>query len=354
MNTLQRMVAIATLSAPIITGQITPANAKDRNFFNRTEPSAANDPRRNLPKEDNKAKWFYQRWYECCNRTVCLGDHIEFAKKRCNLDKKEYHSLFVVDESEKNPSYAGKIARVHIPSNPKGKPLIILITGNGEDISERDTGLSYIFHKIKQDNNATVLWLRTGFVMDEVDNIISWNGNYAYEHEVVYQHTKNIIEDYIKECEPSEIRMAGFSWGGGTIQKFSHDEDLLCSKPVTVTVMIDGIELGGRYLGRPVRERPEFKNSPNHAHMHYYQKPQSFDRGGLGAPVSDLATIYGSPPLKYIQGTTCYGLIKTWSSVIDKRPGDIVERIYGTNHNKIDIDVKDKVYKNLTTGLTTK
>ena len=261
--------------------------------------------------------------------------------------------MFVVNEADKNPDYVGKIARVHIPPNPKGKPLIILFTGNGEKIplDEDRSGISHTFHKIKEDNNAIVIWFRTGFAMDEVKNLFVLNGKYAYEHEVVYEHTKNIIEDLIKEYNPSEIRMAGYSWGGGTIQKLSHDKDCLQGKPVKVTVMVDAIELGMRHFRSSVRERPEFNNSPNHIHFHYYQKSQTLDKG-LATPVADILLPYGDTPIKRVFEKRFFGLITTWHSVIDKQPGDVIERIPDTDHMKIDNVIKDKIYSGVISGMS--
>lgn len=71
----------------------------------------------------------------------------------------------------------------------------------------------------------------------------------------------------------TDIRIAGYSRGGGTIQQLAYDEDWRNDLPVKTTIMPDAVDLDCSSLGGAVHERPEFETCENHRHRHIFQIP---------------------------------------------------------------------------------
>jgi len=348
-------------------------SGKERTFFNTTDPEAIYDPKRNFTVEELHEKFKNEPWYKRMIARVryhaSTTYQLEHAKERLGLDKETYLNLFVVSENAGNRDYRGKIARIYVPPKPEGKPMFLLFNGNGEKVfaSENRSGISYIFNRIKEANNAIVMQLRPSFVMDQLGAFFTWTGKYAYQTDVLFRHRKTIIEDVIDMYHPSRLGLGGFSMGGGDIDELSKKNDILGENgeatlqgvPIANTVYIDAIQPGVCKLGAPVSDRPYFDNPVKRGHYHtvYYQIPPGQDNILGGTTTMDLIELSGAPPRKPtykkvgIPFTDIYTWVK-WDSKPDIHPGDLVKRIYGTGHNSIDTVVREEAYKRLILGMT--
>ena len=104
---------------------------------------------------------------------------------------------------------------------------------------------------------------------------------------MIYEHTKNIIEDCINgkgifeehlhlHLKPSKIILCGYSWGGGTIDKLLKDNwNKTNNVPIGATAYIDAIKLGSFNLGCPIDRRPLYSQN----HINFYQNNSMFLNG---------------------------------------------------------------------------
>ena len=292
----------------------------------KTEPQIIDCPKRNFTKEELreeiKNKWFGYRWYRNTKYHLSNEDQIKYAHNRCNMSLEDYRRLFVRYEHDKDETFLGKVCRAYIPDNPKGKALYILTLGHTQKLtnSPDDVGIIAIYDRLVREKKGIVLLFMTGSVLDEVDNALALKSRFT-EHEVLFAHMERNIKDFIDQYSPSELRFAGFSWGGGAIAKLSRNQWWRSSIPVKATVFIDATNLGGRNLATACRERPYFNDSPNHHHYHIYQRKEGIH------PVR----VQGNYPQK----------TKYWKKIPtgfkrDWYEGDVHWRVPKTEHNSID------------------
>ena len=239
---------------------------------------------------------------------------------------------FIRFESDKETSLQGKICRAYIPPSPKGKPLYVLILGHAEelDISTKYSGIMYFYQKLIEEEKGIALLFKTGLAQDEFIDMISSKNPSKNTPQTVFENTKNIIQALIKEHNPKELRFVGYSWGGGTIDKLTTSDEWRQGTSVKTTVMIDPIILGGKYLGIALRKRPEFKDSPEHKHMHIYQHNPNLKLSEW------FTTLQGNYPIKKVKDEK-----ENIKFIKDERPGDIIWHIPNTAH--LDIDDVDEV-----------
>lgn len=267
-----------------------------------------------------------------------LKKKLKQAEEQYGLSNEKYHKKFVHFEGDKNESLKGKICRAYIPPNPKEKPLYVLVLGHveGLDFPREQSGIIDFYEKLKKDENGTVLLFRTGLAINELELILSPEKDFDYEPSIVLQNTKNILRNFIKEYNPKEIRLAGFSWGGGTIAKLAEDNSWRQKVAVKRTVMIDPIAYGIFNFGGALRKRVEFDGSLEHKNFHAYQRNDNL-------PFLEwLTTIRGDYPSKRIKDED-----GTYKRVKDERPGDVIWRVLDTSHLEIDDrnDVRRRGYE---------
>lgn len=247
---------------------------------------------------------------------------------------------FIQLENEKKDLLEEKICRAYIPPHPKKKPLYILILGHTEalDVSTKYSGIMHFYQKLIEEEKGIALLFKTGSAQNEFLNIIS-SEEQKNTPQAVLKHTKNIIKGFIQEYNPTELRFAGYSWGGGTIDDLSIDHEWRQNTPVKTTVMIDPIILGGKYAGIALRKRPEFKDSPDHKHMHIYQRSPNLKLSEW------FTTLQGNYPVKKVKDEK-----DNTKLVKDERPEDIILHIPNTTHLDIDDieEVRQKAYLFLT------
>jgi hypothetical protein len=265
-----------------------------------------------------------------------------------DLQKSVLPELLCKDENKKLINFEGtdeplkgKICRAYLPKEPQGKPLFILVLGHAQelDCSSDYSGIICLYEKLKKEEIGTVLLFRTGLAIDEVGSMLSSDYKPQYEPTAVVKQTKDVIQDFIIRYKPAELRLTGFSWGGGTIAELARDDNWRQSVPVARTVMIDPISFGSFGFGLPSRKRPEFTNSPKHRNFHVYQRNDNLS-------VKDMvSTLQGNYPTKLIKDQQ--GKFKV---VKDERPDDVIWQVPNTSHYQIEIlpEVKDKAYKFLT------
>ena len=237
-----------------------------------------------------------------------------------------------------NEALKGKICRAYLPKEPEGKPLFVLILGHAQelDCSSDYSGIICLYEKLKKEERGVVLLFRTGLAVDEIGSMFSSDYKPQYEPTAVVKQTKDVIQDFITRYKPEELRLAGFSWGGGTIAELARDDSWRQSVPVARTVMIDPISFGSFGFGWPLRKRPEFKDSPKHRNLHAYQRNDNLS-------VKDMvSTLQGNYPTKIVKDKE--GKFKV---VKDERPGDVIWQVSDTSHYQIEIlpKVKDKAYE---------
>lgn len=249
----------------------------------------------------------------------------------------EYKAL-IKFEDDKKEIFDEKIARAYIPKNLKGKPLFILILGQveGLDYPSDISGIIHFYERLVKEDKGTVLLFRTGLAEDEIGSMLSSKEGKSLEPNKVFKQTKEIINDFIHKLKPSEIRFAGYSWGGGTIFNLSQENDWQNRVPVKCTVMIDPIYLGSFSFGAALRTRAEFKDSPGYRNFHVYQR-----RDDLSL-TEWIVTIQGNYPIKLINDENGNPIL-----VKDERPGDFIWQVSDTDHLRIDDvnEVREKGYE---------
>lgn len=302
----------------------------------KTNPNIINCSKRNLTKEELqkeiKDTFFGYRWYRNGRFHLSNADQIKYAHNRCNMPRENYRELFVRYEHDKNETYLGKLCRAYIPPDPKGKPMYVLTLGHTQKLTEssKDSGIVAIYERLVREEKGIVLMFITGSVLDEVDNALAFQSRFT-EHEVLFAHMERNIKDFIDQYNPKELRLAGFSWGGGAIAKLSKNEWWRSNVPVKSTVFIDAINMGGRNLATACRTRPNFGDSPKHHHYHIYQRKD------------------GIHPLR-VQGNyptiTKYSRKVPISTERDLPQGDVHWRVPDTEHNSLDDlpDVREWAY----------
>ncbi|MBI3308885.1 MAG: hypothetical protein HYZ79_05890 [Candidatus Melainabacteria bacterium] len=310
----------------------------ENGFWNQTDPDEVKNPKRNYTRdrlnEDIKDKWFYEQWYKIAKFNLSLSDHINFARNYNDLPIDEYIKLWVKNENESSP-LSGKICRAYVPRNPSEKPIYVLVLGNSEKLDKDPnySGVVDLYDKLVKDDKGIVLLFRTGFVKDELNTWLNCEGQYAYDKDVVFEHTKNIISYFANKYKPEgvkEFRMLGYSRGGGTLSRLASDyyEDWRQGLPVAVTIMLDAVDLDCTSLGGAVRERPLFDESYDHKHFHIYEKPYINPYGG---PISDLVKVHGDSPIKVKYYWKIF-----YKTVLDKGPNDVVWQVSDATHGNID------------------
>ena len=245
---------------------------------------------------------------------------------------------FIKFESDKDENLNGKICRAYLPREPKGKPLFVLVLGHVEelDFSSDYSGIIHFYERLKKEEKGIVLLFRTGLATDEIGSMFSSEYKPQYEPKAVFKQTKDIIQDFITRYESKELRLGGFSWGGGTVAELAQNDDWRQSVPVMRTVMIDPISFGSLGFGLPLRKRPEFKDSPQHKNFHVFQRKDNLSLAEL------VTRIQGNYPIKLVKGQD--GKMKT---VKDERPGDVIWHVQDTSHLEIDdlAEVRQKAYE---------
>lgn len=235
----------------------------------------------------------------------------------------------------------GKICRAYIPPDPTGKPLYVLVMGQSEPlwISSEISAMTYFYEKLIRENKGIVLLFRTGLVMDELNTMANPKIKQTYEPNEVLNNTKTVIEDFTYKFKPSELRMSGFSWGGGTIKKLTEENNWRRGIPVKRTVMIDPITLGSLGFGCAMRTRPEFDSSPDHRNCHIYQR-----RDNVSA-LEWVTTLQGDCPIKTNRNTEGKLIVTR-----DERPGDLIWQVPDTSHLEVERlqEVRQRGYEFLT------
>ena len=277
--------------------------------------------------------WFYRT----AKLRLSNADQIKYAHDHCEMPLEDYRKLFVRYESDKDETFSDKICRAYIPPDPKGKPIYIMVLGHTQKLNDSpdDTGIIALYDKLVSEQKGIVLMFTTGSVFDEADNALALKSGIT-EHEVLFAHMERNIKDFIDQYHPSEIRFAGYSWGGGAIAKLSKDQWWKGKVPVKSTVFIDPITLGGRNAAAACRQRPYFTNSPEHHHYHIYQRKDGIH------PLR----VQGNYPTK-----TKYNKWKIpIGSERDQHEGDVHWRVPETKHNDIDdlLKVRSEAYRYLT------
>ena len=269
-----------------------------------------------------------------------LNSNQSVAKRDLSsLDK--YRKLIKFEDDKKDEILNGKICRVYLPRESKGKPLYVLVLGHTEelDFSPDYSGTMHFYERLKKEDKGIVLLFRTGLATDEIVGMFSSEYKPQYEPKTVFKQTKEIIQDFITNYEPKELRLSGFSWGGSTVAQLAEEDSWRQSVPVMRTVMIDPISFGSFRFGTALRTRPEFKNSPEHKNFHIYQRNENLS-------VSEwLTTIQGNFPIKLVKDKE--GKTKI---IRDERPGDVIWHVPNTSHLALDDinDVRLKAYEFLT------
>ena len=213
--------------------------------------------------------------------------HVQDARCRygakTNEEIKKYHESLLFNELNPNES---ALFRIYRSANNGPKPLIVLFLGNEQDHtwSELNAGVIKVFNKFKEDGNVDVVLFRVGNYKKELMHKFLLSGDCSNHPDVIFQHSANIIEDIIKgrgmftgSQKPSSIVFAGYSWGGGSVDRFlkEHWEKINPGIPVLATAYIDAIKLGSYDLGSPVKERPLYSFS----HCSFYQNDSVFLNG---------------------------------------------------------------------------
>ncbi|GEM_PF-5998679 len=269
-------------------------------------------------------------------RQLVAADDLQTSVVPKLLCRDEHRKLINFEGDDE--ALKGKICRAYIPKEPQGKPLFVLVLGHVQelDCSSDYSGIICLYEKLKKEERGIVLLFRTGLAVDEIGSMFSSDYKPQHEPTAVVKQTKDVIQDFITTYKPEELRLAGFSWGAGTIAQLAEDDNWRQSIPVARTVMIDPISFGSFGFGLPLRKRPEFKNSPKHRNLHAYQRNDNL-------PVSDLiSTLQGNYPTKLIKNEQ--GKFKI---VRDERPDDVIWQVPNTSHSQIEIlsEVKDRAYE---------
>lgn len=251
------------------------------------------------------------------------------------------HEGLIQFHGEKTVLENEKICKAYIPPSPEGKPLYILVLGHHEPLnfSAEYSAIQHFYERLVEEDKGIVLLFRTGLVLDELNSMADPETKQAYEPEDVLKSTKNITGDFIDRFNPCELRLSGFSWGGGTIKRLAEDNSWRKGTPVKSTVMIDPVNLGSLSFASAMRTRPEFDNSPHHRNFHIYQRRND-------VPILEwVTTIQGNYPIKLIKSEE--GKL---TATKDERPQDLIWQVPDTSHLKIDElkEVRDKGYEFLT------
>lgn len=201
---------------------------------------------------------------------------------------KKYHSLLEFDPE--NPD-GRKLFSYLPPKNQNGnnnepKPLVVLVLGN-KQTRTWDTGINTLAEKF---NNAgyPVIVFRTGDAQKEISYRTFMSSDSSLDTTVVYQHTKNIIEDALysrgrfKDLKkPNGLVLCGYSFGGGTVCRFTHGYN--DSTPIIATATIDSIKLGTTNFGKEEKRRPKH----NGVHFNAYQRDDLLLYGGQCEDIRD-------------------------------------------------------------------
>lgn len=242
-------------------------------------------------------------------------------------------------EGDEDKTIDGKICRAFIPKGPRGKPLYVLILGHEEELnwSSQSSGMVHFYERLTKEEKGIILLFRTGLATEEISHMISFTYKPKYEPNIVFDQTKSILHDFIRSYKPTELRIAGYSWGGGTIAKLSKYDDWRQGVPVARTVMIDPIYSGALNFGAPLRKRVEFTNSPRHLNFHVFQRNDSLSN------LQCLFTLQGNSPICPIENGN-------GKPNLDIRYGDVILRVFNSSHLDIDdiTEVRTKGYEFLT------
>lgn len=195
------------------------------------------------------------------------------AKSEKELE--DYHKSLLYDENTPDPK---KLFKVHFSKqNDKPKPLVILFLGNCQDLewSDECAGVNKLFTEFKKRDDVDVICFRVGCAKEELMYKLGLSSDPSMHTKIVFEHSSNIIEDLINSrgifkgrAKPSQVGIAGYSWGGGTVNKLLDErwDKIAPDVKISACAHIDAIKLGTEHMGGPVTKRP--KNTLTHFSFH--------------------------------------------------------------------------------------
>ncbi|MEI8230479.1 MAG: hypothetical protein WCG83_05100 [Candidatus Peregrinibacteria bacterium] len=189
--------------------------------------------------------------------------------------------------------------------NTAGK-LVILILGNVQQLDDPYAGLSTQALEVAHAQGYEILMFRVGDFVEQIASTVY--PTFALHPDVVYTHTRNVIEDRIKGrgmfqgLPPiKEVVGMAYSWGGGTADKLfgtaPSAKALLGSATLKGMAYIDAVKLGITGLGLPVTQKPAAQSFYNAYQKHTIPIQPSMVQGAItiynvlttGAPVHGVA-----------------------------------------------------------------
>lgn len=227
-----------------------------------------------------------------------LRFELEKAAKRngadINDDKKlkEYHSSLEFDPNNpderkifryfppKSQLKQNRLGEKYYHYNPnESKPFIFLILGNKQKHTW-DTGINTLAERFQEAGYHTFVF-RTGDAEEELLYKTYMSNDSSLHTEIVYQHTKNIMDDALnrrgkfKDLPKSNgMIIGGYSFGGGTTVNLTHEYN--GNIPIIATFTVDPVVLSSFDLGNGEKRRPRHSGS----HFNAYQKNDIALRGG--------------------------------------------------------------------------
>lgn len=224
----------------------------------------------------------------------------------------------------------------YMPGTAQGpRKLVVLVLGNRQRLSMQDTGMHDLRRRFGANGDTDVLLCRSGNATRDVRNAISANADTNDTTEVTMAHIENIVHAranrtgmFADQPPVDRIAMAGFSFGGGVIERLSQAwPSMGIAAPVRSVALLDPIRHGVQHMGAPVTERPAFAERVFHA----YQTSNVSRKGRAGTSGRRVPSVHGAP-------------------LSNPRPGDSVRLIAGGGHRELQTpgahsaDVLDPAY----------
>lgn len=234
--------------------------------------------------------------------SVRVRPHVNRSASRngatTNDEIRQYHESLLYNEQ--NP-HDNRIFRAYLGNEDRPRPLVVLFLGNGQthNTPEHQAGILRLAQRLQRDRDTDVLVFRVGCASNELRHRFCIGGDPSLHTSVVYQHSVNVIEDYINargifvgRRPPSRVVFGGYSFGGGTIDRLLREDwqRIGGNIPVTGSFYIDAIRLGSYDLGDAVEQRPLHSVQ----HLNFYQQNSTAINGNH---VNDLRPSDVSVPI---------------------------------------------------------